>query len=108
MFLLNKNNIVSDITPRKKEGVELFIKYIFDVKSINNISFEQAEKILEIKNWDKPYEIIKNIFKGMPEGIVYDEFIKKNYPESISFYTTKNLNNLNLKKNYNDFAPLKK
>ena len=105
--LLNEKNVVSNNTPRKKEGGELFIKYLFGVKTISNISFNQAERIIDLENWNNP-EKIKNIFKDQQEEVIYDEYITYNYPDSISFYSTKKIINLYFNGNNNDYLPLKK
>jgi hypothetical protein len=89
--LLNKNGKVLDSTPRDKEGGRLFIKYIFDVYSINHINNEQAKSILNLNNW-KTHKKLKNIFSGELEDYDkdnIDDFISKQFTNSISFYSRK-------------------
>ena len=104
--LYNENQDVFNNTPRKKEGGELFMKYIFGIKVISNIDYNQAEKILEIENW-KDKDTIKAIFKDQSDVFVSDEYCPEKYPDSISYYSTKIKSNINLYMNDNDI-PLKK
>lgn len=88
----NNNNKVFEHTPRGKEGGEMFIKYLFGVRSINHINKTQAENILNYNNW-KDHDKIKNIFKGQLEDSIennINEFISNYFSNSISFYSTNN------------------
>lgn len=88
--LLDKeNNNVFSVTPREKEGGRMFIKYLFDVESINHINEEHTKKLFNINNW-KNHDKLKSIFYGQLQDIKednIDEFIRNIYPNSISFYT---------------------
>ena len=88
--LLDKENKnVFPFTPREKEGGRMFIKYLFDVESINHINEKHATKILNIDNW-KNHDELKKIFFGELQDIKEDNldvFIRNKYPNSISFYT---------------------
>ncbi len=86
--LLNKNKKVFDFTPREKEGGRLFIKYLFDVYSINHINETQANLILNIENWSD-HQKIKNIFSEQIEDYEendINEFILNHFTNSISFF----------------------
>jgi hypothetical protein len=93
--LLDKENKnVFPFTPREKEGGRMFIKYLFDVESINHINEEHATKILNIDNW-KNHDELKKIFFGEFQDIKEDNldvFIRNKYPNSISFYTMRTKN----------------
>ena len=92
--LIDKNKKVFPLTPRQKEGGRLFIKYLFDVYSINHINLEQANKILNIDTW-KEHKELKKIFTGQLEDIEgekgenIDEFVHNYFKNSISFFTNK-------------------
>ena len=75
-------------TPREKEGGRMFIKYIFDVQSINHINFEQANKIFCEDIW-KSHEEVKKIFSGQLEDVDEEnigDFLLNYFKNSISFY----------------------
>jgi hypothetical protein len=103
--LLNDNNEVFNLTPRKKEGGRLFIKFLFGVESISHINEFQAKKILSIDNW-KEHNTIKSIFDGEKENKDVDKNFQIIYPNSISFYSRERFNN----KNFDDgkIPPIKK
>ena len=61
--VLDKSKSVSPHTPKDKEGGRMFIKYLFDVLSINHINLEQAKKILNYDTWKDPNQL-KKIFSG--------------------------------------------
>ena len=91
--LLNKTKKVFENTPREREGGRLFIKYLFGVESINHINRDQAKEVLNYDNW-KDHQNVKKIFIEQLEDIEDDnlnEFILNYFPNSISFYTTKNI-----------------
>ena len=46
-------------TPKNKEGGEIFINHLFGLSIINNITFEQANKINDIKSWVSVDELCK-------------------------------------------------
>ena len=46
-------------TPKNKEGGEIFINHLFGLSIINNITFEQANKINDIKSWVSVDELSK-------------------------------------------------
>ena len=102
--LLDTNEKVFNNTPREKEGGRLFIKYLFDVESINHINLTQAKSILTLENW-KDHKILKNIFSQQLEDIEENNtknFIISNFPDAISFYSNKHIREknkvINLKK----------
>ena len=101
--LLDKNKKVFPITPRQKEGGRLFIKYIFDVYSINHINLEQANKLLNILTWEDHNEL-KKIFLNQLEDIEeekgenVDEFLHSYFKDSISFFSNKERKGDNNKK----------
>ena len=87
-LLLNEKKI--DLTPKKKEGRSLFIKYLFDVYSINHINEEQVNLILNIENWSD-HKKIKNIFREQIEDYEeynISEFILNHFSNSIAFFKT--------------------
>lgn len=91
--LLNKTKKVFDNTPRERERGRLFIKYLFGVESINHINRYQAKEVLNYDNW-KDHKNVKKIFIEQLEDIEDDninEFILNYFPNSISFYTTKDI-----------------
>ena len=78
-------------TPREKEGGRMFIKYIFDVQSINHINFEQANKIFCEDIW-KSHEEVKKIFSGQLEDVDEEnigDFLLNYFKNSISFYSSR-------------------
>ena len=78
-------------TPREKEGRRMFIKYIFDVQSINHINFEQANKIFCEDIW-KSHEEVKKIFSGQLEDVDEEnigDFLLNYFKNSISFYSSR-------------------
>ena len=101
--LLDKNKKVFPLTPREREGGKLFIKYLFDVYSINHINLEQANKILNIDTW-KNHEELKKIFIGQLEDIGeekgehFDEFVHNYFKNSISFFSNRERKGDNNKK----------
>lgn len=105
--LLNEEKDVFNRTPRNKEGGRLFIKYIFGVESISHIDESQAKKLLNINNW-KDHSIIKVIFDGQKENRDIDKYFQEIYPNSISFYSSKILDNIDDKEYKDEYAPLKK
>jgi len=92
--LLDKNKKGFSFKPRQREGRKLFIKYLFDVYSINHINLEQANKILNIDTW-KDHEELKKIFIDQLEDIEeekgenFDEFLYNYFKNSISFFSSK-------------------
>ena len=104
--LLNNNGEVFNRTPRKKEGGRLFIKYIFGVESISHINESQAKNILNLNNW-KEHSKIKAIFDGQRENRDIDRYYQEIYPNSISFYSNKRLNDEE-KEFEDEYAPLRK
>ena len=77
--------------PREKEGGRMFIKYIFDVQSINHINFEQANKIFCEDIW-KSHEEVKKIFSGQLEDVDEEnigDFLLNYFKNSISFYSSR-------------------
>jgi len=92
--LLDKNKKVFPLTPRQREGGRLFIKYLFDVYSINHINLEQANKILDIETW-KDHKELKNIFIDQLEDVEkekgenFDEFLHNYFKNSISFFSSR-------------------
>ena len=89
--LLDKTNEVFPYTPRGKEGGRMFIKYLFDVESINHINIEQANIIFKIDSW-KDHNKLKKIFIGQLEDIEVDninEFLFNYFKNSITFFTTR-------------------
>ena len=54
------NNIPQ--TPKRKEGGNMFINYLFNMSMICSINYKQALVISKLENWNKP-EILSNIFK---------------------------------------------
>ena len=69
----------------------MFIKYIFDVQSINHINLEQANKIFSNNIW-KSHEEIKKIFSGQLEDIEeenIDDFLVNYFKNSISFFSSR-------------------
>ena len=101
--ILDKEKKVFPITPRQREGGKLFIKYLFDVYSINHINKDQAEKILNIDNW-KNHQELKTIFTDQLEEIEeekgenFNEFLHNYFKNSISFFTRRTKNDSNTKK----------
>jgi len=101
--ILDKEKKVFPITPRQREGGKLFIKYLFDVYSINHINKDQAEKILNIDNW-KNHQELKTIFPDQLEEIEeekgenFNEFLHNYFKNSISFFTRRTKNDSNTKK----------
>ena len=78
-------------TPREKEGGRMFIKYIFDIQSINHINFEQANKIFCEDIW-KSHEEVKKIFSGQLEDVDEEnigDFLLNYFKNSISFYSSR-------------------
>ena len=78
-------------TPREKEGGRMFIKYIFDVQSINHINLEQANKIFCEDIW-KSHEEVKKIFSGQLEDVDEEnigDFLLNYFKNSISFYSSR-------------------
>ena len=78
-------------TPREKEGGRMFIKYIFDVQSMNHINFEQANKIFCEDIW-KSHEEVKKIFSGQLEDVDEEnigDFLLNYFKNSISFYSSR-------------------
>ena len=53
-------------TPKKKEGGQMFINYLFNIPKIFYITDEQASIINESKNWNN-IESLSNIFKVQKE-----------------------------------------
>ena len=100
--LLGRSISVSPNTPKNKEGEPMFIKYLFDVLSINHINLEQATKIFNYDTWKDPNQL-KKVFTGQLEDIEEDninDFLLNYFKNSISFFTTK-LKKLNQKGNFN-------
>ena len=101
--ILDNEKKVFPITPRQREGGKLFIKYLFDVYSINHINKDQAEKILNIDNW-KNHQELKTIFTDQLEEIEeekgenFNEFLHNYFKNSISFFTRRTKNDSNTKK----------
>ena len=101
--LLDKDKRVSPLTPRQREGGKLFIKYLFDVYSINHINKVQAEKILNINNW-KDHKELRKIFINQLEEIEeekgenFNEFLHNYFKNSISFFTRRIKNDNSAKK----------
>ena len=101
--LLDKNKKVFPLTPRKREGGRLFIKYLFDVYSINHIDLEQANKILNIDTWEEHNEL-KKIFIGQLEDIEeekggnFNEFLHNYFKNSISFFSNREIKGDNNRK----------
>lgn len=88
---LDKSKNIFPGTPREKEGGRMFIKYIFDVQSINHINLEQANKIFSNDIW-KSHEELKKIFGGQLEDIEeenIDEFLLNYFKNSISFFSSR-------------------
>ena len=88
--LLDKNKKVFPLTPREKEGGRMFIKYLFDVQTINHINEEQAKFIFDNEIW-KDHKKLKKIFFGQLEDIEEDninDFLLNYFTDSISFFTT--------------------
>ena len=100
---LEQNKKVFSLTPRQEEGGRLFIKYIFDVYSINHINLEHANKILNIATWEDHNEL-KKIFLNQLEDIEeekgenVEEFLHNYFKDSISFFTNKERKGDNKKK----------
>ena len=103
LSILDNEKKVFPITPRQREGGKLFIKYLFDVYSINHINKDQAEKILNIDNW-KNHQELKTIFTDQLEEIEeekgenFNEFLHNYFKNSISFFTRRTKNDSNTKK----------
>ena len=101
--ILDNEKKVFPVTPRQREGGKLFIKYLFDVYSINHINKDQAEKILNIDNW-KNHQELKTIFTDQLEEIEeekgenFNEFLHNYFKNSISFFTRRTKNDSNTKK----------
>ena len=104
LSLFHDNKDSFNKTLKEKEGGELFIKYIFGVKVISRINYDQAKAILNLENW-KEKENIRKIFKEQSKGFVDDEYLPHKYPDSISFYSTKETNNISFG-NKNSYALL--
>ena len=88
---LDESKNIFPKTPREKEGGRMFIKYIFDVQSINHINLEQANKIFSNNIW-KSHEEIKKIFSGELEDIEeenIDDFLVNYFKNSISFFSSR-------------------
>ena len=76
-------------TPKGKEGGEMFINYLFCSPIINKINRKQAEKILDINNWNN----LSNLHLIFPtENLAEDKEDNDEY--YISFYIT-NINEEN-------------
>ena len=77
-------------TPKSKEGGKYFIKYLFDVLTINHIDLTQSQQIFDEKNWEDSKKL-KAIFSGQledyEEGYINKNFLKNFYPNSISFFS---------------------
>ena len=77
-------------TPKKKEGEEVFIKYLFGISKISNISYEQATKINDFKNWEN-IEQLHKIYEGIEENNQNEKKNRLNNNDSnyyIKFYNT--------------------
>ena len=74
-------------TPKEKgkEGREVFIEYLFGIGKIRNINYDQAEKIIDFKNWDN-YTNLHNIY-GDNDNKTEGNF-KDNSNYYINFYDT--------------------
>ena len=90
--LKKEEDKVYDHTPRGKEGGEMFINYIFGVKSINHINKIQAQNLLNSEYW-KDHEKIKTIFQEELEDVIennIEDFLLNYFSNSISFYSPRN------------------
>ena len=105
--LLDKDNKVFDLTPRKKKGGRLFIKYLFGVESISHINLNQANIILKSYNWKEHQTLKKNFIDQFEDLEGENDFILKCFPNSISFFTTGQKEQNNNSK-FNIFQYLKK
>ena len=107
---LGKKKNISLFTPRQREGGKLFIKYLFDVYSINHINKEQADKILDLKTWND-HKGLKKIFISQLEEIEeergenFNEFLTNYFTSSISFFSrrTKKFDNNAKKFNLDEY-----
>ena len=107
---LGKKKNISLFTPRQREGGKLFIKYLFDVYSINHINKEQADKILDLKTWND-HKGLKKIFISQLEEIEeergenFNEFLTNYFTSSISFFSrrTKKFDNNAQKFNLDEY-----
>ena len=107
---LGKKKNISLFTPRQREGGKLFIKYLFDVYSINHINKEQADKILDLKTWND-HKGLKKIFISQLEKIEeergenFNEFLTNYFTSSISFFSrrTKKFDNNAKKFNLDEY-----
>ena len=101
----DKSNNIFPKTPREKEGGRMFIKYIFDVQSVNHINLEQANKILSDGTW-KNHEELKKIFSGQLEDTEeenIDDFLLNYFRNSISFYSSRQKSGKKKKYKNSDF-----
>lgn len=98
---LDQNNEVFPKTPRGREGGKMFIKYIFNVESINHINLDQAKEIFKTDTW-KEHERLKKIFVNQLEDIEEEninEFLSIYFKDSIAFFARKEKKK-NIKKNF--------
>ena len=88
--LLDKQKKISTLKPKQREGGKLFLKYLFDVYTINHINKDQANQILNIDNW-KVHKKLRVIFTDQLEEIEqekggnFNEFLQNYFKDSISF-----------------------